>query len=123
VTRVFATRVFDRWARKERILDGNLIAAVDGADSGTIDANLKGCLIKLRIARPGAGKRDGYRTILAFKSGDRAFFLYGFGKNERSNIGEEETDGFEEYGTILLALNEKSLLGLIGAGKLRELER
>lgn len=120
---MFATRVFDRWARKERVTDAVLIAAVDGADAGLVDANLKGCLIKLRVARPGAGKREGYRTIVAYRSGDRSFFLYGFGKNDRSNIDDGEVDGFEEYGSILLGLTEVQLAGLANEGKLREIER
>lgn len=120
---MYATRAFDRWARKERVLDGALLAAVNDADAGLVDASLKGCLIKLRVARPGGGKSGGYRTIIAYRSKDRAFFLYGFGKNERANIDEDEVEGFEEYGAILLGLTQGQLTGLIGEGKLREMER
>ncbi len=65
-----------------------LMAAIDGADAGRFAANLKGCLVKLRIPRKGEGKSGGYRAIVAYHSGSRAFFLYGFGKNERANIGD-----------------------------------
>jgi hypothetical protein len=47
-----------------------------------VDAGLGGGLVKQRIARPGQGKRGGYRTILAYRQNDRAIFLFGFAKNE-----------------------------------------
>ena len=100
--KVFATRVFDKWCRKERIADRALWDAVNRADLGLIEANLKGSLIELRVARGGAGKSGGYRIILAYKVRDRAFFLYGFSKNDRAIIGEEEEEGYAEYGAILL---------------------
>lgn len=92
---MLATRAFDRWVRKERIRDAALVAAIDGADAGLVDADLKECLVKLRVARPGAGKRDGYRTIVAYQTQGRAFFLYGFAKNDRANIDENPQEAFE----------------------------
>jgi hypothetical protein len=123
VSRVFATRPFDRWARKERLEDSTLLAAVDVADLGLIGANLKGCLIKLRVARQGAGKSGGYRTLVAYRTGDRSFFLYGFGKNEKANVEADEIDGYEEYGQFLLGLTDAELAFQLTAGKLREIER
>ena len=43
-------------------------------------------MVKQHLARVGQGKSGGYRTVIAFRRGDRAVFLYGFAKNERSNI-------------------------------------
>ena len=31
-------------------------------------------------------KRSGLRTLLAFRVGERAFFVFGFAKNERANV-------------------------------------
>ena len=42
-----------------------------------------GGVIKQRIARPGQGKSKGYRTIIFFRRGVKAFFVYGFAKNQR----------------------------------------
>jgi hypothetical protein len=53
---------------------------------GLYDAELGGGLFKKRIARPGQGKRGGYRTLIASNKGDKWFFVFGFPKNERSNI-------------------------------------
>ncbi|MDD3248816.1 MAG: type II toxin-antitoxin system RelE/ParE family toxin [Smithellaceae bacterium] len=46
----------------------------------------------------GQGKSKGYRTIILLRKGFRAFFVYGFAKNERDNIRKEtfEKCHFEE---------------------------
>lgn len=54
------------------------------------EANLGSGLIKKRIARRGEGKRGGHRVLLALKQSDRLVFLFGFSKNDRDNIDEEE---------------------------------
>ena len=64
--RIFKTRSFARFAKSEAIGDDKLAAAVAGAEKGLIDADLGGGLIKLRIARPGQGKRGGWRSIIAY---------------------------------------------------------
>lgn len=71
-------------------------------------------------AREGRGATA---TIVAYRSGDRAFFLYGFGKNARANIDDDEAEALEEYGSILLQLRNDEIVGLIAEGKLRRLER
>lgn len=76
-----------RFARRERIRDSSLCEAIRRAERGLIDADLGGGIIKQRVARPGQGRSGGYRTVLAYRSGDRAVFLYGFAKSERENIG------------------------------------
>ena len=121
VPRVFVTRAFEKWAHGERVSDHTLRAVVDRADSGLVDSNLKGCLIKLRIARPRMGKRGGYRAILAYRSGDRAFFLFGFAKNEASNIDAEDAETLDEYGALLLKQTEAQIRRRIEIGELREL--
>lgn len=42
------------------------------------------------IARPGGGKSGGFRTIILFKAGERAFFVRGFAKNALDNIRDDE---------------------------------
>jgi hypothetical protein len=69
--RIFKIRWFQRFARKEGIEDADLCEAVDRAEQGAIDANLGGGLIKQRLARKGGGKRGGYRTIIAYRKGER----------------------------------------------------
>jgi len=57
--RVFKTKWFTRFARKEHIDDSVLEMAVHEAEEGLHDGDLGGGLIKKRVARPGEGKRGG----------------------------------------------------------------
>ena len=84
--RIFKSRWFHRFARTEGIADAALREAVVRAENGQIDAGLGGGVIKQRIARPGQGKSKGYRTIILYRRGAKAFFEYGFSKSERANI-------------------------------------
>jgi len=45
---------------------------------------------------PGQGKSKGYRTIIFFRRGARAFFVYGFAKGRRANIDDDEEKQFKE---------------------------
>ena len=54
--RVFKTRWFARFARREKIADRQLEQAIRVAEEGLIDADLGSGLIKLRVARTGGGK-------------------------------------------------------------------
>jgi hypothetical protein len=87
---VFLTKGMARFTRREQIGLTNLREAIARAESGLIDADLGGGLIKQRVARAGKGRSGGYRTIIAYRGGGRAVFLYGFAKNERENVGLEE---------------------------------
>lgn len=90
--RIFKNKWFVRFARKERITDAKMSEAVENAEKGLIDADYGGGVIKQRIARPGAGKSGGYRSIILFRKGKLAFFVYGFAKNEQDNIDESDDD-------------------------------
>ena len=83
--RIFKNKVFNKWAEKEGLSDDTLRVAVDEMERGLIDADLGGHVVKKRVAVGGRGKSSGVRTLLAYKSGDKAFFVYGFAKNARMN--------------------------------------
>jgi hypothetical protein len=110
--RIFTSRWFQRFARKEGISDSDLLDAVERAARGQIDADLGGEVIKQRIARRGQGRSKGYRTIVVLRRGERAFFVYGFAKSERADIDPAEVKQFKEAAKYLLALSEKQLAGL-----------
>lgn len=74
MARVFKTRWFERFARKERLSDATLREAIARAERGLIDADLGGGMIKQRLARPGQGRSAGYRTLVVFRRGDLAVF-------------------------------------------------
>jgi hypothetical protein len=114
--RVFKTKWFQRFARREGIEDSALAEAAARADKGQIDANLGGGIIKQRIARPGQGKSGGYRAVIAFRQRDRAVFMYGFAKSARANIAPDEEREFKEAAKHVLALTEGQLAELVSRG-------
>ena len=71
--RIFKNKWFVKFAKKEGISDEKLLWAVGEVDKGSVDADSGGGVIKQRIARPQEGKSGGYRTIILFRKGDRAF--------------------------------------------------
>ena len=74
----FKTKAFARFAEREGVEDAALCEAVRRALGGLIDADLGGGVIKQRIARKGGGRSGGIRTIVLFRRGELAFFVYGF---------------------------------------------
>ena len=114
--RVFKTRWFERFARKEKIGAAVLVDAVMRAERGKVDADLGGGVIKQRIARPGRGKSGGYRTIIFFRRGVRAVFAYGFAKSDRANIDADEEKQFKEAARHVLRLTEKQIEELVNNG-------
>jgi len=120
--RVFKTKWFQRFARKEEIADAALLEAIARAEKGRIDADLGGGVIRQRVARPGQGKSGGYRTIILFRQGERAVFMYGFAKSERDNIEDDEVKEFKEAAKHVLALTEKQLAALVRKGDFVEVK-
>lgn len=119
--RAFKTRWFARFARRQGIRDGDLLAAVRRAEQGSIDANLGGGVIKQRIARQNEGRSGGYRSIVLFKAGDRAIFAYGFAKNARDNIDADELRAFRALAREMLAYHPAQISVAIESGALQEL--
>ena len=107
--RIFETKWFARFARKEKIGTESLVEAVLRAEHGKIDANLGGNLIKQRVARKGQGRSGGYRTLIAFQTQTRCVFLYGFAKNEKDNVDEEELSDLKKLANQILAFNNEQL--------------
>jgi hypothetical protein len=77
--------------------------------SGLYDADLGGGLLKKRIARPGGGKSSGFRTLVATNRGNRWIFVFGFPKNERSNIDKDEEEALKKLASHLLSLTAQDL--------------
>jgi hypothetical protein len=119
--RIFKNKWFARFARKNRIDDEALKSAVSEIEAGNFDADLGGSVFKQHVARPGGGKRGGYRTILFFKCEERAFFVYGFAKNERDDINEKEECGFKATAKDLLGYTDEQIQARLDAGSLIEI--
>lgn len=120
--RIFKTKWFVRYARREQIKDRSLREAVLRAEQGLVDADLGGNVIKQRVARAGQGRSGGYRMLVAFRSKARAVFLYGFAKNERDNIDKDELATLREIAAAWLAADIDQIERAIAKGVLQEIE-
>ena len=120
--RVYKLKAFARFQRRERIADRALWNAVKSAEDGLVDADLGGGLIKQRVARPGQGKSGGYRTIIAYRRGNRAVFLYGFAKSERENLNDDELTYWQRVGRAYLALADDAMDAATAGDELIEVD-
>ena len=118
--RIFKSKAFARFARKERISDEKLCEVIKEANQGNIDADYGGGVIKQRIARPNQGKSGGYRSIIYYRHEEKAFFVYGWPKSERANIDDDEEEAFKKQAKITLALNDEQISKLIANGTYQE---
>lgn len=107
---IYETRWFHRWARKHGISSESLCLAVDEMMSGTYEADLGGGVIKKRIARKGQGKSGGFRTLVATNQGNLWVFIFGFAKNERSNVDPHEQIALKRLAKELLTLKPQDLI-------------
>ena len=120
--RVFKNSWFRKVATKERISDAALCEAVRRAETGLIDADLGGGLLKQRVARPGAGRSGGYRTILIFRSAERAVFVFGFAKSDRANLTPQEETVYKAAAKLMLAFGEAQLDAEVASGRMTEVK-
>jgi hypothetical protein len=72
------------------------------------------------VARQGQGKSGGFRTIILYRTEERAFFVYGFAKSDRDNIDRDEEAQFKKAASHVLDLTEKQLSELISMGQFSE---
>jgi len=107
--KVFETKWFRRFARREGISDEALCDAVRRAERGQIDADLGGGVIKQRIARKGQGRSGGYRSLIVYRAADRAIFVFGFAKSEREDLEPDELKDLRKAARLLLAYNAEQL--------------
>lgn len=100
--------------------DAALCEAVKRAEDGSVDANLGRNLIKQRVARQGTGRRGGFRTVIAYRVGARAVFIYGFAKSKAENISASDEQELAHAGALLLGLDADGIETLIVEGELWE---
>jgi len=118
---IYKTRTFARWVKREGLTDRDLCDAVVEMQKGLIDARLGGGLIKKRVARSGHGKRGGYRVILASNFGDRWVFMFGFAKNERDNIDDDELRLMKRLASAFLEMDDRMLKQALTSGDILEI--
>lgn len=118
--RVFKTKWFSKFARKESMTDDKLVEAIREIESGLVDADYGGGLVKKRIAREGGGKSGGYRSVVAYRSETRSVFMYCFAKNDRDNLDKHEVDNFKDAAAVYLGLSDTGIATAIAKNELEE---
>lgn len=119
---VFKTKGFARFARRERIADQTLCDAIHRAERGAVDADLGGGVIKQRVPRPGQGRSGGFRSLILYRTSERAIFIDRFAKNERDNIDDSDLERLRELASEFLSYNGRQITSLVEAGAWIEVE-
>ena len=120
--RAFKNAWFVRFARRADLCDEQLQQVLAQASRGLIDADLGGGVIKQRIARPGEGKSGGYRTIVLYRHGERAFFVYGYAKSCEANIRQADLLQFRKMASLVLSLSDEDLALAVKHGVFEEVQ-
>src|SRR5688572_30341984 len=120
--RIFKYKSFHEWAKAEKISDNILKTAIEEMEKGLYEGILGSSLYKKRVALPGKGKSGSYRTLIAFKKGNKAFFIYGFAKNVRANINEKEENIYRQLAKNFLGMEEAAIRNMLAKGKLFEVK-
>jgi hypothetical protein len=116
-----------RLMRKERLPDallchaaGDLVAGILGAG----EADLGGGLFKKRLARPGSGKRGGYRVIIAYRppQTERVLFTYAFAKNAAATLTPQGHEALAKAAAAFLVADDPQVTALLALGDVREIE-
>ena len=118
--RVFKNSRFHKFARKEKISDAMLCEAVERAERGQIDADLGAGRIKQRVARPGAGKSGGFRTLVFFRAETRAVFAFGFAKSDMANLDDAEEAYLKKAAKLVLGFADAQMDAEVAAGRMFE---
>ncbi len=118
--RIFKTKMFARFARRERISDASLCEAVRRAERGLLDAQLGGGVIKQRVARSGQGRSGGYRVLIAHRPRTLSVFLYGFAKSERDNVDNSELATLRDIAKGWFQTDANTLTRAIADGLIQE---
>lgn len=118
--RIFKNREFHKWSKKQGISDQVLLTAIREIEQGLHGANLGGGVYKKRLPFGGKGKSGGVRTILAFKTGKLAIFMYGFSKNQQENISNQEEYALRALAKVYFAFKDYEITTAITLGDLVE---
>ncbi|MFZ1103746.1 MAG: type II toxin-antitoxin system RelE/ParE family toxin [Hyphomicrobiaceae bacterium] len=121
--RVFKTKEFARFARREGIGDDALLEAIDRAERGIVDAGIGDGLIKQRVHRPGQGRRGGFRIVIVWRARELSFFVFGFAKKDKTDLTPREYEAYRKIAALLLRHTDESIRRALEAKELVELTR
>lgn len=123
--RVFLLPQVARLVRKERLPESALCSTAREVVSGTLgagEADLGDGLFKKRIARPGSGKRGGYRAIIAYRAPttDRVLFAFAFAKNAASTLTQQGQAALAKAAAGFLGADDRQVETLLSSGEISE---
>ena len=114
LTRAFKTAWFTKAARKARIGDPALIAAIREVMQGQAD-DLGGGVFKKQL------DKNMHRSIVLAKGGRHWIFAYLFAKKDRANIDDDELADFKKLAQAYGRMTESELGAALSQGDLLEL--
>lgn len=118
--RIFRNIPFRRFMQEFGIEDAQLCAVIDELSSGLVHANLGGGVYKQRLARKGQGKSGGFRSIVLFRLEERAFFVFGFAKNDRASLSTRDLKDLRDLAKEMFRYDDKELEVAVKHGSLQE---
>jgi hypothetical protein len=110
------TKWFDKWSKKNFITDKKLIDTIKNISINLGVVNLGSSLYKVRTQKIGKGKSSSFRTFVVYKKDDIAIFIYGFSKNDKSNLDNEELIDIKRLSKEYLSINRQDYLKLLASG-------
>ncbi|GHU42802.1 hypothetical protein FACS1894190_12560 [Spirochaetia bacterium] len=81
-----------------------------------------GHVFKLRFARPGEGKRGGYRFILFFRKGEKLYFYFAYPKAKLDNIEDDELRDYKDLAKAYLDFTDEQITARLKDGRLKEIK-
>ncbi|MCC4107229.1 type II toxin-antitoxin system RelE/ParE family toxin [Serratia ureilytica] len=123
---IFVTDDFDKFMKKNRIVDQKICTAAHELEHGNHDGDLGGGVYKKRLPL-NRGKRGGTRSIVAFKHGRHQYFVDGWLKNTvkqngAKEINDDELATYRELAKDFLAMPPEIIKRAIDSGYLREVK-
>jgi hypothetical protein len=81
-------------------------------------------VVKSQTNQPGSddGKSSGYRSILIFRLGERAMFMFAFTKSKKGNRNATELKVYRKAASIMLELGDGEIQTEVKAGQLVEVK-
>ncbi len=97
---------FHRWAKKEGLSNNDLLRTSEEMSKGLLGDRLGAYIFKKRIGIANKGKRSGLRTIIVYRDNEFAIFIYGYAKNEKSDLEPKEQAALRIFAKELIKLSK-----------------
>jgi len=120
---IYKTKRFAKWAKSEGLTADNLDSALKEKERGLKGDSLGSYIFKKRVALAGRGKSGGARTIVIYKQGDVALFIYGYAKNDKANLTSQEEEQLRIFAKGFMTLTHNERLAKREAGELLVVKR